>query len=85
MNDELASRFEDFTGYEGATPDSIAKIKEAFGKEIPDELSQILLESDGMGGVIGGHEVQFWSCREIIDYNRANEVQKYCPAFLMFG
>ena len=85
MNAELKSRFDGFSGYEGATPDAVAKIKEAFGVEIPDELSQILLGADGMGGVISGHVVQFWSCREIIDYNRANQVQKYCPSFLMFG
>ena len=31
------------------------------------------------------HYLQLWSCEEIIEYNKGNEVQKYMPGFLMFG
>lgn len=85
MNELLATRFEGFEGKEGASPEAVAKIDEVFDRKLPAELREILLASDGLGGVIGDHELQIWSAEEIIAYNRANEVQKYCPAFLMFG
>lgn len=85
MNESLAARFEGFEGKEGASPETVAKIEEVFSRKLPAELREILLASDGLGGVIGDHELQIWSAEEIVAYNRANEVQKYFPAFLMFG
>ena len=85
MNEALAARFEGFEGNEGASPEAVAKIEEAFGRKLPAELREILLEADGLGGVIGDHELQIWSAEEIVAFNRANKVQEYFPALLMFG
>ena len=85
MNESLAARFDGFEGKEGAQPEAVMKIEDTFGRKLPVELSEILLASDGLGGVIGDHELQIWSAGEIVAYNRANEVQKHFPAFLMFG
>lgn len=85
MDDALAARFEGFEGAEGASAEDVAEIEEAFGRKLPDPLREILLEADGLGGVIGDHELQIWSAEEIVAYNRATKVQEDCPAFLMFG
>ena len=85
MNEELAARFEGFEGNEGAPPEAVAKVEKSFGLKLPDEFREILLEADGLGGVMGDHELQIWSSDQIVAFNRANEVQKYFPAFLMFG
>lgn len=85
MDDSPLARFEGFKGAEGASPEALAKIEEAFGRKLPDLLRQTLLEADGLGGVIGDHELRIWSAEEIVAYNCANRVQQDCPAFLMFG
>jgi hypothetical protein len=85
MDDALAASLDGFAGTEGASPESVEKVEAAFGRKLPEPLRQILLESDGISGVIGGHELQIWSAEEIIAYNRANKVQDYYPALLMFG
>ncbi|MBI3878787.1 MAG: SMI1/KNR4 family protein [Verrucomicrobia bacterium] len=85
MDEALVARLEGFKGTHGASPGAIAKIEETFGRKLPEELGQILTESDGMTGVIGDHELQLWSADEIVAYNRANHVQEYYPAFLFFG
>ena len=85
MDDALAERFGGFEGNEGATPEAVARLEKEFDRTLPIELREILLEADGLGGVIGDHELQIWSIDEIIAFNRANQVQKYFPAFLMFG
>jgi len=85
MNEALAARLKGFDGTDGAAPEAIAKIEEAFSRKLHDELRQILAASDGISGTIGGHELQIWSAGEIIAYNRANSVQQDCPEFLMFG
>ena len=85
VDDSLLARFEGFEGAKGASPEAVAKIEEVFGRKLPDSLREILLEADGLGGVIGDHELQIWSAEEIVAYNRSNRVQEDCPAFLMFG
>lgn len=85
MDAALSARFEGFDGAAGASAEAIAKIEETFARKLPDPLRDILLEADGLGGVIGGHELNIWSTQEIVDFNHANEVQKYFPALLMFG
>ena len=85
MNEALSARLKGFSRKEGASVATIAKVEEAFGRKLPDELRQILAASNGMSGTIGTHELHIWSADEIIAYNRANLVQEDCPAFLMFG
>ena len=85
MNDALAARFEGFEGNEGCSPEAVSALENEFGRKLPSELRDILMEADGLGGVIGDHELQIWSVEEILAFNRANQVQKYFPAFLMFG
>jgi hypothetical protein len=85
MNKKLAARFEGFEGKEGALPEEVAKVEAAFDRKLPNELREILLAANGFGGVIGDHELLIWSAEEIVDYNRANKVQEYFPALLMFG
>ena len=85
MDYSLAERLDEFEGNEGAPLDAIVKLEEKFNRKLPVELREILLEADGIGGVIGGHELQIWSVDEIIVHNRANRVQEHCPEFLVFG
>jgi hypothetical protein len=85
MNKALEESLKGFKRTDGATLDAIASIEESFNRKLPDELRQILAESDGIAGVISKHELQSWSAAEIVAYNRANSVQDDCPAFLMFG
>jgi len=85
MDDALAARFEGFEGAAGASPEAVAKVEDTFARRLPDALRDIVLEADGLGGVIGGHELNIWSTEQIVAFNQANEVQKYYPALLMFG
>jgi cell wall assembly regulator SMI1 len=85
MDEALGARFEGFECNEGASPEAVAEVEEVFGRKLPNQLREVLLEADGLNGVIGGHELQIWSTKQIVAFNRANEVQKYSPAFLMFG
>jgi cell wall assembly regulator SMI1 len=68
MDEALATRFEGFEGNEGASPVAVAKIEEAFDRNLPAPLRETLLKADGLGAVIGDHELQIWSCEEIIAY-----------------
>jgi len=85
MDNSLISRFSEFEGNKGASPEALSTLESEFGRQLPPELRSILLAADGLGGVIGNHEFQIWSVEEIATFNRSNQVQKHFPAFLMFG
>ncbi len=65
----------DFDGAEGAADKDVVEVEEALGKELPQDLRDILIASDGLELKSDFHRLAIWSCREILDYNRANKVQ----------
>jgi len=75
----------EFDGKECATYEPVDAVEADLGKSLPIDLREILLASDGIALSSEWHELQIWSCEEIVAHNRANQVQKHTPDFLMFG
>ena len=87
MRAKLEEKLQEFDcdGAEGASEEAVQNVEKFFGKELPEDLRELLAASNGIVLRSDAHEFQLWSCQEIIDYNKANEVQKHLPEFLMVG
>jgi cell wall assembly regulator SMI1 len=87
MNRKLDKKLREFEfdGAECATDDAIDVIEAELGKSLPTDLRGVLLASNGIALSSEWHELQIWSCEEIVAFNRANHVQERTPNFLMFG
>ena len=85
MKGALAERLDGFEGQAGATQEVVANVEIVFGRRLPSAFRELLLESNGLRGMINGHVLQIWSVEQILAFNQGNRVQEYFPAFLMFG
>lgn len=52
---------------------------------LPDDLYTLYKESNGAEGVIGDGYLILWPLSELIDLNRAYNVEKFAPDFFLFG
>lgn len=72
---------------EPAKPESIQKLVDNAGKELPEEYLALLSYSDGGDGVLGIEPgwLQLWSSAEVLENNKDYEIVEYIPGFFGFG
>jgi hypothetical protein len=72
---------------EPAKPESIQKLVDNAGKELPEEYLALLRYSDGGEGVLGLEPgwLQLWSSTDVLENNKDYEIEAYIPGFFGFG
>jgi hypothetical protein len=70
-----------------AKPESIQKLVDNAGKELPEEYLALLGYSDGGDGVHGIEPgwLQLWSSADVLENNKDYEIEEYIPGFFGFG
>ena len=70
-----------------AKPESIQKLVENSGKELPEDYLALLRYSDGGDGTLGIQPgwLQLWSSTDVLENNRDYEIEEYIPGFFGFG
>jgi SMI1 / KNR4 family (SUKH-1) len=68
-----------------ATQDAIKIFEKASGLELPKDYINFLLKTNGAEGFIGDNYVIFWAMEELVELNKAYEVDEYKPELLLFG
>jgi hypothetical protein len=70
-----------------AKPESIQKLVDNAGKELPEEYLALLGYSDGGDGVLGIEPgwLQLWSSADVLENNKDYEIEEYIPGFFGFG
>ncbi|WP_267127530.1 SMI1/KNR4 family protein [Xanthomonas sacchari] len=53
--------------------------------DIPSDYLDFLRSHDGGEGFVGNRYVILWRCRELLEFNREYEVEKYAPGVFLFG
>src|SRR5688572_14806924 len=72
---------------EPAKLESIQKLVDNAGKELPEEYLALLRYSDGGDGVLGLEPgwLQLWSSTDVLENNKDYEIEEYIPGFFGFG
>ena len=72
---------------EPAQPESIQKLIDNAGKELPEDYLALLRYSDGGEGRLGIEPgwLQLWSSVDVLDHNKGYEIEEYIPGFFGFG
>jgi hypothetical protein len=65
--------------------DSIRRLEAEAGFRLPEDYADFLKKSDGGEGFIGRAYVIFWSAGELLELNRAYEVDQFAPGLFLFG
>lgn len=70
-----------------ATPESIQKLVDNAGKELPEDYLALLSYSDGGEGILGIEPgwLQLWSSADVLEHNKGYEIEEYVPGFFGFG
>jgi hypothetical protein len=70
-----------------ATPESIQKLVDNAGKELPEDYLALLSYSDGGEGILGIEPgwLQLWSSVDVLEHNKGYKIEEYIPGFFGFG
>jgi hypothetical protein len=88
MNERLEELFGEFTGNHSASPENLTLLDQyfaKFGKEVPDDLRDILEASDSAEGFVNENHLMLWAIRELLEYNRTTQVDLSAPGLILFG
>lgn len=68
-----------------ATQNALKIFENTSRLELPKDYIDFLLKTNGAEGFIGDNYVIFWAIEELIELNKAYEVDEYKPGLLLFG
>lgn len=68
-----------------AEPILVNELSAEFGVNFPREYLEFLLLHDGCEGFIGENYIILWGVKELAEFNREYEVDKYAPGIILFG
>jgi hypothetical protein len=85
MNEELENILKDFRGNRTASDADIQKVEQAFSCSLPEEYRMFLNNRNGGEGFLGTQYLILWKAEEIVQFNKAYQVEEYAPGLLLFG
>jgi hypothetical protein len=68
-----------------ATPSLIQQLESDTGLRLPEEYIDFLQQANGGEGFIGNSYLILWLAEELLEMNKAYEVEEYDPGLFLFG
>lgn len=74
-----------FSGNPPANAAAIRQLETDAGLRLPEDYATFLQEADGGEGFVGNAYLILWRARELLEMNKAYEVDEYAPGLFLFG